>query len=637
MYVIGTAGHVDHGKSSLIEALTGINPDRLREEQERGLTIELGFAWLTLPSGREVSIVDVPGHVRFVRHMLAGIGAVDLALLVIAADEGVMPQTSEHLEILDLLEVQHAVVALTKTDLAEAEWTDLIEEEVRELIDTTSIAGASIVRVSSVTGDGFEELRATLDEALTDVPEPADIGRARLGIDRVFTMQGFGTVVTGTLLGGRLAIGDTLEAVPDGPTARIRGLQTHRQEVEEAQPGTRVAVNLAGVSTDELHRGQVLAAPGRMTRVQAFDVRLRTLAQRALAHNLRVAVHTGSAEAQGRVRVLAGDEIEPGAEGWAQVVLTSPLACVTGDLVVLRVSDETIAGGRIVATNPPRHRRRDDGTIARLDALATGTPESEALPALESIEPAAASALLAAVELDAPGLEGALDTLVGDGSVVALALEQAGGASLYVTSAGLEALRRQAQGALEAYHAEFPLRFTMPREELRSRLRLDQRAFTAVIAALGLEIAAGGDGVTEAGWAPRPTPAQTTSLEELERTLAAAGLQPPRLDADVELIAHLAAGGRVVDCGSDVVVSAGAFAEAERTVRNLLADGAELSLAAARDAFGTNRRVAQAVLETLDARGVTRRQGDARVLAAGAGQARPSNDGARAAEESTTR
>ena len=615
MYVIGTAGHVDHGKSSLIQALTGINPDRLREEQERGLTIELGFAWLTLPSGREVSIVDVPGHVRFVRHMLAGIGAVDLALLVIAADEGVMPQTREHLEILDLLEVQHAVVALTKTDLAEAEWTDLIEEEVRELIDTTSIAGAPIVRVSSVTSEGLEELRATLDAALANVPEPADIGRPRLGIDRVFTMQGFGTVVTGTLLGGRLAIGDTLEAVPDGPTARIRGLQTHRQEVEEAQPGTRVAVNLAGVSTEDLSRGQVLAAPGRMSRVQAFDVRLRTLSRRPLAHNLRVAVHTGAAEAQGRVRVLTGDEIEPGSEGWAQIVLTSPLACVTGDLVVLRVSDETIAGGRIVATNPPRHRRRDEATIARLEALATGTPESETLAALESIEPAAAPALLAAVELDAGSLEAALEALIAEGAVTALSGEQGEGAPLYITRAGLDAVRRQAESALETYHADFPLRFTMPREELRSRLRLDQRAFAAVVAALGPAIVASGDGVTEADWTPTPSPGQTASLEAIERALDGAGLQPPRLDADPELVAHLTAAGRVVDCGSDVVVSADAFEGAERTVQALMTEGAELSLAGARDALGTNRRVAQAVLETLDARGVTRRRGDARVLA----------------------
>ncbi|MBT5774353.1 MAG: selenocysteine-specific translation elongation factor, partial [Dehalococcoidia bacterium] len=376
MYVIGTAGHVDHGKSSLIQALTGINPDRLREEQERGLTIELGFAWLTLPSGREVSIVDVPGHVRFVRHMLAGIGAVDLALVVIAADEGVMPQTQEHLEILDLLEVRHAVVALSKMDMVEGDWADLVEEEVRELISETSIGGAPIVRVSSVTGEGLEELRATLDAALDAVEEPSDIGRPRLGIDRVFTMSGFGTVVTGTLLGGRLRLGDTLEVMPDGPTARVRGLQTHGQTEEEAQPGTRVAVNLSGVGTDELSRGQVLAPPGRMTRVTAFDVRLRVLSRRELAHNLRVAVHTGAAEVQGRVRVLDGDAIEAGESGWAQVVLREPLALVAGDLVVLRVSDETMAGGRVVEVNPPRHRRRDAGTIERLEAMSAGTPES---------------------------------------------------------------------------------------------------------------------------------------------------------------------------------------------------------------------------------------------------------------------
>src|SRR5690606_5675701 len=256
MFVIGTAGHVDHGKSSLIQALTGINPDRLREERERGLTIELGFAWLTLPSGREVSIVDVPGHVRFVRHMLAGIGAVDLALLVIAADEGIMPQTREHLEILDLLEVTHGIVALTKCDLVEDDWADLVEEEVREALAATSLAAAPIVRVSSTTGAGLDELRATLDRALEAVPDPSDIGRPRLGVDRVFTMSGFGTVVTGTLLDGRLHVGDTLEAAPGGPAARIRGLQTHRHVVDEAHPGTRVAVNLAGVATEDLRRGQ---------------------------------------------------------------------------------------------------------------------------------------------------------------------------------------------------------------------------------------------------------------------------------------------------------------------------------------------------------------------------------------------
>ncbi len=614
MYVIGTAGHVDHGKSSLIQALTGINPDRLREEQERGLTIELGFAWLTLPSGREISIVDVPGHVRFVRHMLAGIGAVDLALVVIAADEGVMPQTQEHLEILDLLEVEHAVVALSKVDLVEGDWADLVEEQVRELIASTSIGGAPIVRVSSVTGEGLDQLRATLDAALDAVEEPSDIGRPRLGIDRVFTMSGFGTVVTGTLLGGVLRLGDTLEVIPDGPTARIRGLQTHGQEEDEAQPGTRVAVNLSGVGTSELSRGQVLAPPGRMTRVTAFDVRLRVLSHRALAHNLRVAVHTGAAEAQGRVRVLDGDEIEAGGTGWAQVVLREPLALVAGDLVVLRVSDETMAGGRVVEVNPPRHRRRDAGTIERLEAMSAGTPESAVLAALERLEPVGRGPLLAAVEQDSEVFDGALAALVAEGAVRELSSDAG---ALYLMAAGIERLRGESERALAGYHAEFPLRFTMPREELRSRLRLGQREFTAVLGALDPGIVARGDGVSEDGWVPEPSAAQASAIAALERLLADGGLQAARIDADAEVVGYLDAAGRIVDCGGGVVVSAAAFAEAERRVRALLADASEVTLGEARDALETNRRVAQGVLEELDRRGVTRRRGEARVLAGG--------------------
>lgn len=614
MYVIGTAGHVDHGKSSLIQALSGINPDRLQEELERGLTIELGFAWLSLPSKREISIVDVPGHVRFVKHMLAGIGAVDLVLLVIAADEGVMPQTKEHLEIIDLLEVRHAIVALTKTDIADEEWTMLVEGEVRELLDNTSIDGAPIVQVSSVTGYGLDELLRVLDETLVNVPEPVDIDRPRLGIDRVFTMQGFGTVVTGTLLGGRLSIGDTLEAVPDGPTARIRGLQTHQQEVEEALPGTRVAVNLAGVSTDDLGRGQVLTKPGSMLRVQAFDLRIRMVTGRALTHNLRVAVHTGAAEAQGRVRILADDKIESGKEGWAQVVLRSPLACATGDLVVLRVSDQTIGGGRIVSTNPPRHRRRDMALLDRLDSLATNTPESKLLTQIESVEPTNLPDLIKTVELKASDIQKALDNLVKDGSVVAITAGQAGASPIYLTKTRLEILRQETKSTLDAYHKEFPLRFTMPREELRSRLNLEQRDFAAVLVELELEFTSSGDGISESDWAPIPTAAQENNREEILRLLSNAGLQPPRLSHDPELLAYLVANGEIVDCGNDVLISIDTLADAEHSVRALLADGKQLSLAEARDALGTNRRVTQAILETLDARGITRREGEVRVL-----------------------
>ncbi len=623
MFVIGTAGHVDHGKSALVEALTGTNPDRLSEEQERGLTIELGFAWLTLPSGREVSIVDVPGHVRFVRHMLAGVGAIDLALFVVAADESVMPQTLEHLEILDLLGVEHGVVAITKSDLVDADWLDLVEDEVRTLLEPTSLADAPVVRVSAVTGDGLDELRETLDAALDQVPEPRDIGRPRIGIDRVFTMTGFGTVVTGTLLDGRLSVGDSVEAVPDGPTARIRGLQTHRTEREEAEPGTRVAVNLAGLSTDELQRGQVLAPAGRLTAARAIDARVRVLGHRPLRHNLRVAVHAGAAEVQGRVRVLGSvddldgsagiDEVAAGAEGWCQVVLNEPLAVVPGDLFVLRVSDQTVAGGRVIEVNPPRHRRTDGATVERLATRAAGTPESAVLAALERLEPCLAATIEGDVELDAEAFAQALSSLVEAGSVVALA---AGEESIYLTSDGLARLGQRAADALETYEQQHPLRFAMPREELRSRLARDGRDFGAVLDSLAPAIAAAGEGVAREGWEPQLTAAQRTAADEIVTQLVAAGAAPPRLEADAELIAYLEGAGRAVDCGDGVVMAAEAYEQAVANARERLRAG-PATLGEMRDALGTNRRAAQALLETLDRRGITRREGDARVLREG--------------------
>ena len=640
MYVIGTAGHVDHGKSALIEALTGTHPDRLREEQERGLTIELGFAWLTLPSAREVSIVDVPGHVRFVRHMLAGAGAIDLALFVVAADEGVMPQTREHLEILDLLGVDHAVIALTKCDMVDDPgWLDLVEEEVRTLIDATTLAGAPIVRTSvppSGERQGLDALKQTLDAALDGTPEPRDIGRPRLGIDRVFTMAGFGTVVTGTLLDGRLHVGDSVEAAPDGPTARIRGLQMHRQERDEAEPGTRVAVNLAGLSTDDLRRGQVLTPPGRIAPVTAFDARVRVLDHRPLRHNLRVALHLGSDEVQARVRVLGsdgtdgytdggtegengrGDEVPPGEQGWCQLVLSTPVAAVAGDLFVLRVSDTTVAGGRIVETNPPRHRRNEPATIERLEARAAGTPESQALAALERLEPCPAAELAPAVELDGEALASALASLVERGEVRELAAPP--GEPVYVTAGGLERLAQQAQRALDRYHAAHPLRFAMPREELRSRLALGQREFGAALPALdGVAVldsggAAGAAGVAREGWTPSLTAAQRRQAEEVLAALEAAGAAPPRLDLDGELLAYIEGDGQVVDCGDGVVLATAAFAGAEETVAAVLRERGPATLGELRDALGTNRRAAQAILETMDRRGLTRRQGDARVL-----------------------
>src|SRR5688572_4055624 len=298
MYTVGTAGHVDHGKSTLIEALTGIDPDRLREEKERGMTIDLGFAWLTLPSGREISIVDVPGHERFVKNMLAGVGGIDAALLVVAADEGIMPQTREHLAILNLLGIGRGLVALTKKDLVDDEWIGLLTEEIGDALKGTTLAGAKVVPVSALGRDGLETLKTELDQLLEQTPAKRDVGRPRLPVDRVFSLGGFGTVVTGTLLDGALTLGQELEVLPAGLKTRARGLQSHKSKVEVAVPGRRVAVNLGGLATEDLQRGDVVTVPGALRPTAALDVRLRLLpdAPKPLANATSVSFHSGRSE-----------------------------------------------------------------------------------------------------------------------------------------------------------------------------------------------------------------------------------------------------------------------------------------------------------------------------------------------------
>ncbi len=290
MFVIGTAGHVDHGKSTLVQALTGIDPDRLQEEKDRGMTIDLGFAWLKLPSGGEVSIVDVPGHERFIKNMLAGVGGIDLALLVVAADEGVMPQTREHLAILDLLGVERGVVALTKCDLVDKDWADLVGADIEETLQGTTLAGAPVVACSGVTGEGLDQLVQRLEQELARTQAKRDLGRPRLPVDRAFTVAGFGTVVTGTLIDGSLSVGEEVEVVPavsgghlTSLRSRIRGLQSHKEKEQKALPGTRTAINLAGLDVDDLYRGQVVTRPGWLLPSFAVDVRLRAIASHAAA------------------------------------------------------------------------------------------------------------------------------------------------------------------------------------------------------------------------------------------------------------------------------------------------------------------------------------------------------------------
>ena len=320
MFVLGTAGHIDHGKSVLVRALTGIDPDRLREEKERGMTIDLGFAWLKLPSGQEVGIVDVPGHERLVRNMLAGVGGIDLALLIVAANEGVMPQTREHLAILDLLGIKRGIAVITKKDLVDDDWLSLVKAEVEELLAPTTLSQAPIVAVSALTREGLSDLVSTIDMLLGSIEPKKDIGRPRLPVDRVFTIAGSGTIVTGTLIDGALTVGQEVEIAPPGLRSRIRGLQTHKARVDVATPGSRVGANLVGIATSQLHRGDVLTKPDWLIPTKALTAQLRLLPylRHPLLHNATVNFHIGSAQTVARIHLLEKQELRPNETGWAQ-------------------------------------------------------------------------------------------------------------------------------------------------------------------------------------------------------------------------------------------------------------------------------------------------------------------------------
>jgi selenocysteine-specific elongation factor len=608
-FVVGTAGHIDHGKSTLITALTGIDPDRLAEEKRRGMTIDLGFAHMVLPSGREIGIVDVPGHARFMRNMLAGAQGLDAVLLVVAADEGVMPQTREHLEIVDLLEVRRGIVVLSKADLVDEAWLELVIAEVHETIESTALASASVMPVSALTGQGLSELTAALDLLLDGAEPRLDVGRPRLPIDRVFTMSGFGTVVTGTLVDGRLSAGDELEVVPSGRLVRVRGLQRHNRSVEAAFPGNRVAVNVAGVEKSELARGDVLSSPHSLESTRRIDAHVRVLASapRALRHRAELLLHTGTAEVGCRVIVLAGDAIEPGGEAWIQLYLDRAIAAGNHDRFVLRVPSPplTIAGGRFVDVAPRKHPRHDQAVSESLDRRAAGDVLQQELrkyPRGVSL-----AALLKATMAPQSDLDGLDARHVGDW--------------LFATEAW-NVLAQRAITEVAAYHVAHPLRQGMAREELRSRLRLPPTAFPAALSSLVAE------GMLEEGDGAVSTPGHHVAVDEIDgpasRLLELLGdspFAPPSLQdamqrtgATAEVVRALAQRGDIVRLSDDIAFTRDAYSKAVDLVKELIAATGSVTVAQLRDRMGASRRPVLALLEHLDAEKLTRRVGDQRVL-----------------------
>jgi selenocysteine-specific elongation factor len=607
-FVVGTAGHIDHGKSTLVTALTGIDPDRLPEEKRRGMTIDLGFAHMKLPSGREIGIVDVPGHARFMRNMLAGAHGLDAALLVVAADEGVMPQTREHLDIVDLLDVRRGIVVLTKMDLVDGDWLDLVRDEVREAVKGTSLEKAQVMPVSAVSGAGLPELVSALDALLQGVGPRPDLGRPRLPIDRVFTMSGFGTVVTGTLAEGSISVGDELEVMPGRRLVRVRGLQRHNEKVEKIGPGSRVAANLIGVEKHELARGDVLARPDTMQPARRIDAKLRVLgsAVQPVRHGAEMVLHAGTAEVGCRVIVLSGDQIPPGGEGWVQLYLERPIAAAAQDRFVLRVASPaaTVAGGGFVDVAPRKHPRHDSAVRESLARRAAGDVLEEELRKYP--RGVAVSALLKA-------------TVAPQADIDRLQARRLGG--WIFSDDAWRAIATRAARELETYHGAYPFRAGMAREELRSKLGVPPASFAAVVRGLVED----GSVVERDGSLAAPT--HSVALEtggpatELIRLLASKHFAPPSLSdamhqtgADPELVRALALRGDIVRVSDDIAFGKDAYESAVEIVKEIIAKSGAVTVAQLRDRMSASRRPVLALLEYLDSQHVTRRVGDARIL-----------------------
>ena len=621
MYVIGTAGHVDHGKSTLVEALTGIDPDRLREEKEREMTIDLGFAWLKLgENNEEVGVVDVPGHRDFIENMLAGVGGIDLALFVVAADEGVMPQTREHLAILDLLDVRGGIVALTKTDLIDdPDWLELVTLDLHETFADTILADAPIVPVSAKTGAGLTKLRELIWQHLSAVEPRADLGRPRLPVDRVFSLSGFGTVVTGTLLDGRFRIGDPVEIQPAELKGRIRGLQTHKTKLDVALPGSRVAINISGIDRDEMRRGYVIAAPGVISHTILLDASYRHLADASgpLKHNMEVKLFVGAAEVVARTRVLGAQQINPGETGWLQLALTEPLATARRDRFILRRPSpgETLGGGLVLDPHPGRrHRRFRPDVVARLETLSQGTPAELLLQTLRRIEPVAQSKLLQQSGMDEETAVAALVELEAQNEIVTLEKQ-------LLTRTGWQNLLDKLSKNLQQYHRENPLRLGMPREELRSRLQLSPTVFNPLVqAAIENELA------TEEGTLLRQpdhqitfSAKQETAVSALQRRLSAAGVTSPSVKECKTAVGEdvyfaLIDLGQLKQLNSEVVYATPDYEKITGQIIQFLQKNGEIDAAQTRDLLNTSRKYAIALLEHLDDIKITKRVDDKRVL-----------------------
>jgi selenocysteine-specific elongation factor len=629
--VIGTAGHIDHGKTTLVKALTGTDTDRLKEEKERGISIELGFAFLNLPDGTRAGIVDVPGHERFVKTMVAGVGGIDLVILVIAADEGVMPQTREHLHICELLQIKRGLVALTKADLVEAEWLEMVQADVGEFLKGTFLAGCPIVPCSGTTGQGLPALLEAIQAQAAAVEPKRTQAILRLPVDRVFSIKGFGTVVTGTLWSGRLAVGDEVAILPKGLRSRVRRLQVHGETVAQAEAGQRTAVNVPELEVAEIERGDVLCLPDTLRPSQSFEATLFLLgdAPRPLGNRARVRFHLGTSEVLARVVVLEGDELRPGARSYVHFRLETPSAALPGDRYVIRSYSPavTIGGGSVLDPNPPKARRGRAKLIEHLRVLEQGRPTERVERHLlaSGFVPMTIEELRARCDLDQAAVSDALGQLIENGRAIQVGPKEGAGV---LHADRVDALRTEVLSRLADFHAKESLKDGLAKEELRSKLpgQLPSATFIWMLGRLAThgQIAVERDKVRLAGYRPKLSTAEEDLKAKIELAFREGGFQPPAPDAvlgglKIERKPAQAVFRRLVDDGILVRVGEDVFLhrESHQAMRDRVLAHFEkqpsINVGTMKELFGVSRKYAIPYLEYLDTIRITRRQGDERV------------------------
>jgi selenocysteine-specific elongation factor len=628
--IIGTAGHIDHGKTALVKALTGVDTDRLKEEKERGISIELGFANLALSDDLHLGIIDVPGHERFVKTMLAGVGGIDLVVLVIGADEGVMPQTREHLHICELLQVKRGVVALTKVDLVEPDWLEMVQVDLKGFLAGTFLESAPVVPVSAVTGQGLPQLRAVLREAAEAIEPKRHDGIFRLPIDRVFTIKGFGTVVTGTLWSGTVRVGDEVVVLPGELHSRVRRLQVHSHTVEQAWAGQRIAVNLPGLEVDQLNRGDLLAFPGALQPTMAFDASVALLkdASRPLRNRARVRFHLGTSEILARTVLLDREELKPGEETFVHLRLEGMASALAGDRYVIRSYSPalTIGGGSILDPNPPVKRRTKTSLLEHLKVLQTGTSSQqiERLLLQAGLVPVTLDTLRVAASLDETTLRQEITRLVEGGTAIALGAKNSLG---YVHRVSYDRLASEILSRLEEFHKLEPLKDGLPKEELRSKLhQVGPVLFARVLQDLvqTQRIAINREKVRHFLYRPTLSTSEQAFKDRLAAIYQKAGFQPPDLGSalaqagadgktGITIFHHLVDEGTVVKIADHLYLHRDHYGRAKQMLLDHFTLHAAISVQQFKELLGVSRKFAIPLLEYFDSTKLTRRLADERV------------------------